>query len=173
MSDALYLENIEPGQSWKSPARTVTESDIVAFAGMTGDFDPLHVDHEFAAATPYGKPIAHGLLCMSFMAGLSSTCPRMKTLAFVRIQDWQFQKPVFVGDTIHVVTEVETITPRGRRSGEVVWFRKVVNQRGEVVQSGQLITLVSAKDFLPRSKAKVSPATQSKLEKFRKVGAEG
>jgi len=97
----------------------------------------------------------------------------MKTLAFVRIQDWQFQKPVFVGDTIHVVTEVETITPRGRRSGEVVWFRKVVNQRGEVVQTGQLITLVSAKDFLPRSKAKVSPATQSKLEKFRKVGAEG
>lgn len=173
MSDALYLENIEPGQSWKSPARTVTESDIVAFAGMTGDFDPLHVDHEFAAETPYGKPIAHGLLCMSFMAGLSSTCPRMRTLAFVRIQDWQFQKPVFVGDTIHVVTEVETITPRGRRSGEVVWFRKVVNQRGEVVQSGQLVTLVSAKDFLPRNKAKVSPTTQTKLEKFRKVGAEG
>lgn len=172
MSDVLYLEDIEPGASWTSPARTVTESDIVSFAGMTGDFDPLHVDHEFAAQTPYGKPIAHGLLGMSFMAGLSSCSPRMRTLAFVRIEDWQFQKPIYVGDTIHVITEVESITPRGRRSGEVVWHRKVVNQRGETVQSGKLVTLVSAQAFLPRSRASVPAPKSAKLEKLRKVAAE-
>ena len=151
MSECLFLEDLEPGSSWTSSARTVTETDIVSFAGMTGDFDPLHVDHEYAAETPYGKPIAHGLLGLSLMAGLSSTCPRVRTLALVRVDQWLFQRPVYVGDTIHVVTQVESITPRGRRSGEVVWFRKVINQRGECVQSGRIVTLVSSHSFLPRS----------------------
>lgn len=168
MSETLYLEDIEPGSSWKSPARTVTETDIVSFAGTTGDYDPLHVDHEYASQTPYGKPIAHGLLGMSMMAGLSSTCPRMRTLALVRVDDWQFHKPVYVGDTIHVETEVETITPRGRRSGEVVWFRKLVNQRGECVQSGKIVTLVSSQSFLPRSKP---VPTSVKLDKLRQAAA--
>jgi acyl dehydratase len=152
MSECLFLEDLAPGATWNSPARTLTETDIVSFAGMTGDFDPLHIDHEHASQTPYGRPIAHGLLGLSLMAGLSSTCPRVRTLALVKIDDWQFLRPVFVGDTIHVVTQVESITPRGRRSGEVVWFRKLVNQRGECVQSGKLVTLVSSHSFLPRSR---------------------
>lgn len=172
MSDALYLEDIEAGCSWTSPARTITESDLVSFAGMTGDYDPLHVDHEFCADTPYGKPIAHGLLGLSYMAGLSSSCPRMRTLAFVRIQDWHFSKPIFVGDTVHVITTVESITPRGRRSGEVVWLRKLVNQRGECVQHGRLVTLVSAQAFLPRAGRNEVPApASSKLQKLREVAA--
>ncbi|MEZ6135597.1 MAG: MaoC/PaaZ C-terminal domain-containing protein [Pirellulaceae bacterium] len=164
MSESLYLEDLEPGSSWTSQARTLTETDIVSFAGMTGDFDPLHVDHEFAAETPYGKPIAHGLLGLSLMAGLSSTCPRVRTLALVRVSDWQFQRPIYIGDTIHVVTQVESVTPRGRRSGEVVWFRKLVNQRGECVQSGKIVTLVSSHSFLPR--AQPIPAGM-KLNKFK------
>ncbi|MCR9291757.1 MAG: MaoC/PaaZ C-terminal domain-containing protein [bacterium] len=172
MTDVMFLEDIQPGLTWKSPGRTVTESDIVSFAGMTGDFDPLHVDHEFAAETPYGRPIAHGLLGLSFMAGLSSSCPRMRTLAFVRIDDWSFHKPIYVGDTVHVVTEVESITPRGRRSGEVVWFRKLVNQRGECVQSGRLVTLVSAQSFLPKSRPAVPAPTNAKLDKLRKVASD-
>lgn len=172
MSEALYLEDIDVGSSWKSPARTVTESDIVSFAGMTGDFDPLHVDHEFAAETPYGKPIAHGLLGMSFMAGLSSNHPRMRTLAFVRIDDWQFLKPIFVGDTIHVVTSVASISPKGRRSGEVIWDRSLVNQKGETVQAGKIVTLVSAESFLPRTRKTVPEPASARLEKLRKVAAE-
>lgn len=171
MSGTLYLEDIEPGASWQSPGRTVTETDIVSFAGLTGDFNPLHVDHEFAAETPYGKPIAHGLLGMSFMAGLSSNHPCMRTLAFVRVLDWDFTKPVYVGDTVHVVTEVESITPRGRRSGEVVWFRKLINQRRECVQSGRLVTLVAARHFLPRPAHK-NGSTSSHLKKLREVAAE-
>lgn len=153
MSDALHLEDLEVGRTWKSPARTLTETDIVGFAGLTGDYDPLHVDREFAAETPYGKPIAHGLLGLSMMAGLSSTCPRIRTLALVRVDQWMFHKPMFVGDTVHVITEVESITPRGRRSGEVIWFRKLINQRGECVQSGKISTLVSSRSFLPRTSA--------------------
>lgn len=170
MSEYLYLEDLEEGSSWKSPARTITETDIVSFAGMTGDYDPLHVDHEFASQTPYGKPIAHGLLGLSLMAGLSSSCPRMRTLALVKVDDWQFLKPVYVGDTVHVVTEVESITPRGRRSGEVIWLRKLVNQRGECVQSGKIVTLVSSQSFLPRTKQPVPPSV--KLSKLRQAAAE-
>lgn len=165
MSDCLYLEDLTIGAAWTSPARTITETDIVSFAGMTGDFDPLHVDHEYARQTPYGKPIAHGLLGLSILAGLSSTSPRVRTLALVKIGEWQFQRPVYVGDTVHAVTQVEEISPRGRRSGEVVWFRKLVNQRGECVQSGRLVTLVSSHAFLPRSQ----PLTAGmKLSKFNK-----
>ncbi len=152
MSDALYLEDLEVGRTWKSPSRTLTETDIMSFAGLTGDYDPLHVDREFAAETPYGRPIAHGLLGLSLMAGLSSTCPRVRTLALVRVDQWMFNRPVYIGDTVHVLTEVESITPRGRRSGEVVWFRKLINQRGECVQSGRISTLVSCHTFLPRTR---------------------
>lgn len=165
MADYLHYEDITPGDIWLSPARTVLESDIGSFAGLTGDYDPLHVDFEHATNTPYGRPIAHGLLGLSFLAGLSSTCPRVRTLAFVRIEDWQFQKPVVSGDTVHVRTRVESMSPKGRRAGEVVWFRELVNQRGEVVQSGRIVTLVAAKEFLPRK----SIPTQSKLEKFRRI----
>jgi len=151
MSDCLFFEDLVIGKSWVSPARTITESDIISFAGMTGDFDPLHVDRQFAAETPYGKPIAHGLLGLSLLAGLSSTCPRVRTLALVRVDQWQFHHPIYIGDTVHVVTQVESARPCGRRSGEVIWFRKLVNQRGECVQSGRLTTLVSSQTFLPRS----------------------
>ncbi len=153
MADCLYLEELKLGACWTSFARTVTETDIVGFAGLSGDYDPLHVDHEHAAASPYGKPIAHGLLGLSLMAGLSSTCPRVRTLALVKIDEWQFHRPIYVGDTLHVVTQVELITPRGRRSGEVTWFRRLLNQRGEAVQSGRMVTLVSSQSFLPRAQA--------------------
>ena len=169
MSECLYLEDLEPGASWTSPARTLTETDIVSFAGMTGDFDPLHVDHEFAASTPYGKPIAHGLLGLSLMAGLSSTCPRVRTLALVRVEDWQFVRPIFVGDTIHTVTQVESIVPRGRRSGEVVWLRKLVNQRGECVQSGKIVTLVSSHAFLPRTRTRPAGIKLSELQPSSRI----
>ena len=62
MVECLFLEQLKLGATWTSPSRTVTETDVVFFAGMTGDYDPLHTDHEFAAKSHYGKPIAHGLL---------------------------------------------------------------------------------------------------------------
>jgi acyl dehydratase len=153
MSEPAYFEDLAVGQSWESPARTVTETDIVNFACQTGDFDPLHVDHEFARNTPFGRPIAHGLLGLSWVAGLSSQCPRAATLAFAAIREWKFLKPVFVGDTLHVVNEVVDRQAKGRRAGQVVWRRRLVNQAGVVVQEGVFETLVAVRATAERSAA--------------------
>lgn len=151
MAECLYLEQLELGAIWTSPSRTVTETDVVFFAGMTGDYDPLHTDHEFAAKSHYGKPIAHGLLGLSLMAGLSSTTPRLRNLALTKVESWDFHRPIYVGDTIYVVSVVDRITPRGRRSGEVVWHRKLMNSRQECVQSGRIVTIVARQSFAPRA----------------------
>ena len=141
-SQPLHFEDIEVGGQWRSPGRTVTEADIVNFAGMTGDYNSLHVDHEFARGTFFGKPIAHGLLGLAWVAGLGSNSPLMLTDAFVRIIEWQFLKPLFAGDTVHVETEVMAVSPSGRRRGLVTWRRRLVNQAGDVVQEGTFETLV-------------------------------
>src|SRR5712692_3060671 len=98
----LYYDDVEVGQQWESLGRTVTETDIVNFAGLSGDFNPIHIDHEFAKTTPFRKPIAHGLLVWSISSGLAANAPPMRTLAFLSIRDWRFHGPVFVGDTIRV-----------------------------------------------------------------------
>ncbi len=151
MVECLFLENLEVGAMWTSPSRTVTETDVVFFAGMTGDYDPLHTDHEFAAKSHYGKPIAHGLLGLSLMAGLSSTTPRLRNLALTKVLTWDFHRPIYVGDTIFVVSTVEQITPKGRRNGEVIWHRKLMNTRNECVQSGRIVTIVARKVAAPRA----------------------
>jgi 3-hydroxybutyryl-CoA dehydratase len=143
MTTSLFFEDLQVGASWKSHGRTITEADVVSFAGLTGDFDPLHVDHEFARQSPFGRPIAHGLLGLSFLAGLSSTCPAVHTAAFVAIRSWEFKGPLFPGDTVHVSTEVLEAEQTSKRRGRVVWRRQLVNQQGEVVQDGILETLVS------------------------------
>jgi 3-hydroxybutyryl-CoA dehydratase len=148
----LHFEDVEIGASWTSPGRTIIESDITGFAGLTGDFDPLHMDHEYARETPFGKPIAHGLLGLSFVAGLSSQCPAVRTLAFVSISDWQFRSPIYVGDTVHAVTHVLEKRPHGRRSGVVTWRRELVNQDGAVVQTGTFKTLVALNTAIERKK---------------------
>ncbi len=138
----LTYEDLEVGDTWTSPARTVTETDIVNFACLTGDFNPLHVDREHARGTPYRGRIAHGLLGLSYMAGLSSFSPCVDTAAFIQIVNWRFERPIYIGDTIHVVTEVIKKQQNGRRRGHVIWRRRIVNQHNEVVQEGEIETLV-------------------------------
>lgn len=148
----LVFEELGVGDTWTSPARTITETDIVNFACLTGDFNPLHVDREHARVTPYKGRIAHGLLGLSYMAGLGSFSPCVDTAAFVQILNWRFERPIYIGDTIHVVTEVVEKRQNGRRRGHVIWRRRIVNQHNEVVQEGELETLVmrSGARNLPR-----------------------
>ncbi len=157
---ALYFDDVAVGQTWSSTGRTVTESDIVAFACATGDFNPLHVDSVFAAQSIYRKPIAHGLLGISWAAGLGSNYPRMQTLAFVAVRDWEFLKPVHIGDTVSVQTTVLDRLQNGRRSGKIAWVLVLVNQRGEEVQRGIFETIVA-----------VRPAGQTAVEGVRKQTA--
>ena len=144
--EPLHFNDVEVGDTWQSAARTVTEADVVLFAGLTGDFNPLHVDHEYARDTPFGRPIAHGLLGISLMAGLGSHSPCMRTAAFVKLREWCFLKPLYIGDTVHVRTEVlaKDLQGRGRR-GLITWKRQLVNQAGEVVQEGTAETLVEVR----------------------------
>ena len=145
-SSHLYFEDVEVGQEWQSGGRTITEADIVNFAGVSGDFNPIHIDHEFAKTTPYRKPIAHGLLVFSIASGLAIHCPAMRTVAFTQVRDWNFLLPTFIGDTIHLRTRVNELNLKGRgRRGEVVWYRGVVNQDGKIVQEGVLVTLVEGR----------------------------
>lgn len=142
----LGFHDVAVGQTWTSLSRTVLESDVLAFAHLTGDFNPLHVDPEFAKKTPFGQPIAHGLLGLSLVAGLGSQCPWMRTAAFLRIREWNFLKPIYFGDQVHVETEILAKEPQGRgRRGIVTWRRRLMNQAGEAVQEGITETLVEAK----------------------------
>lgn len=142
----LFFDDITVGQEWESQGRTVTEADIVNFAGLSGDFNPIHVDHEFAQTTPFRKPIAHGLLVLSIASGLGIHCPPMRTLAFLAIREWEFKTPVFIGDTIRVRTRVRTVAVRARgRRAIVNWERQVVNQEGKVVQQGITETMVEGR----------------------------
>ena len=142
----LYFDDIEVGQEWNSLGRTVTQTDIINFAGVSGDFNPIHMDHEFARSTIFQQPVAHGLLIFSMASGLAIFSPPMRTLAFMSIREWQFREPVFIGDTIRVHTKVleKQAKSRGKR-GVVTWQRRLVNQHGKIVQEGVIVTLVEGR----------------------------
>jgi acyl dehydratase len=143
---SLYFDDVEVGQEWESSGRTVTEADVVNFAGVSGDFNPIHMDHEFAKTTPFRRPIAHGLLVFAIGSGLGVTCPPMRTIAFVQVREWNFKEPLYIGDTIRLKSRLLEKNLRGRgRRGELVWYRGVVNQEGKVVQEGVLVTLVEGR----------------------------
>jgi acyl dehydratase len=119
---------------------------VVNFAGVSGDFNPIHMDHEFAKTTPFRRPIAHGLLVFAMGSGLGVNCPPMRTIAFLQVREWNFREPLFIGDTIKLKSRVMEKNPRGRgRRGEIVWYRGVFNQEGKAVQEGVLVTLVEAR----------------------------
>lgn len=159
----LYFDDVEVGQRWESQGRTITETDVVQFAGVSGDYNPIHMDHEFARGTPFRRPIAHGLLVFSVASGLGLHYPPMRTLAVLQIREWYFREPVYFGDTIRVRGEVvhKEVRARGRR-GEVAWRRQVVNQEGKVVQEGVVVTLVEGRGGRgsPAVKEAAAPAPQ-------------
>ena len=153
-SSHLYFDDLEVGQEWTSGGRTFTEADIVNFAGFSGDFNPIHMDHEFAKGTPFRRPIAHGFGVFSIASGLGVITPPVRTLALLRVRYWTFQLPVFAGDTIRCLSRVVEKTLRGRgRRGEVVWYRGILNQEGKTVQEGEVVTLIECRP-LPKPESR-------------------
>jgi 3-hydroxybutyryl-CoA dehydratase len=142
----LAFNDLAVGDEWESGRRTVTETDVVLFAGLSGDFNPLHVDHASSQTGPFGRPVAHGLLGMSIATGLISQAPRVDTIAFLAILEWKFLQPIAFGDTIHAVSKVESLTPHANgRRGVVTWYRRIFNQDARLVQEGRTQTLVRAR----------------------------
>ncbi len=132
-----YFEEFEIGEEAQSAGRTITETDIVNFAGITGDWNEIHTNKELAKRSLFRKRIAHGALVFSIATGLGV---RMGTIddtiiAFYGLDHLRFVKPTFIGDTIWLKTKVQEKTERDERSGIVTTLNEVVNQRGEVVVS--------------------------------------
>ena len=142
-----YFEEFEIGNEVVSPARTITEADVVMFAGLTGDYNQLHTDEEFAKTTPFGRRIAHGLLVLSYAVGLLGRLGFIEgtALAF-RELTWKFSQPVFMGDTVHVKARCRELKPMARLGGGLVIFDlSVVNQEGKTVQKGEWHVLMASK----------------------------
>ncbi len=148
MNTGLYFEEFTVGLRITTAARTVTEHDIVTFAGMSGDYNQIHTDAEFSKNTPFGQRVAHGLLGLSIASGLAMRTGVLEgtVLAFREINEWKFSKPVFIGDTIHVellITETKALPRLG--GGSVIIQLSVVNQRGETAMKGAWTVLVASK----------------------------
>lgn len=134
MSDILSsdFDALEVGAHFQTRGRTITETDLVSFAALTGDFHPLHTDVEWAAESEFNGRIAHGMLLLSYCVGLVPLDPAqvMALRGFERIA---FKRPVRIGDTIHVEGELDSKKALNDATGLVVFSWKIVNQRGKSV----------------------------------------
>jgi len=134
-----YFDEFSVGQEFTTPARTITNADIINFSGVTGDFNPVHTDDEFAKAGPFGERIAHGPMLVGMTFGLLSRINLFDgTIIALRNIAWSFNGPVRIGDTVHVVATVKqckagtTHVDRGFAEFEL----DILNQNDECVQKG-------------------------------------
>ena len=140
-----FFEEFETGQTITSPARTITEADVVAFAALSGDYNAIHTDAVSAAQGPFGRRVAHGLLVTSIAVGLAARMGFIEdtVLAFREIDQWKFSLPVFFNDTVHVQATISgTRLVRRLNAGMVQMQVEILNQDGQVVQQGTWSMLV-------------------------------
>ncbi len=146
----LYFEEFEPGYKVTTNGRTISEGDIMAFAGLSGDWNPIHVDAEYAKTAMFGERVAHGLLGLSIASGLAMQMGFLdRTVEAFTGLDWKFRAPIKIGDTIFAEAEVKDkkLAPGGA-SGFVEFNVMVKNQRGERVQRGTWMIVVKCKPKL-------------------------
>jgi acyl dehydratase len=141
-----YYEDFRPGQVFLSQARTMTETDVVSFAAWSWDTNPVHTDAEGARHGRFGGRIAHGLLGVSVAMGLASRLGVFEgcSIALLGIDDWRFQRPLVIGDTVRC--RVEILDTRLTSTGDAGILRRrftLLNQREEDVQTGDAPLLVS------------------------------
>lgn len=145
----LTFEEYDVGQTLSTPARTVTEADVVGFCALSGDWNPLHSDAEFARRSAYGQRVAHGVLVMSIGIALVMRGGYLDgtAMAFRDIADWKFSRPVFIGDTVAVHCTIIETRPMPRLGGGLVTMKaEIRNQRDEVVQRGTWGVLVKGRE---------------------------
>jgi len=142
-----YFEDFEIGERVMSAGRTITESDLVTFAGLSGDFNQIHTDAAYAAAGPFGQRVIHGLLVVSVVTGLIVQTGMMEgTVIAFRELEWKFSQPVFIGDTVRGlvnVTELKALPRLG--GGSVIAKISVLNQDDKVVQRGTMTLLIMSR----------------------------
>ena len=145
-SRGSYYEEFEAGDIVETVGRTITEADVVAFAGLTGDYNQLHTDDEFARKGMFGERVAHGLLVLSIVSGLATRSGFIDGTveAFTGVE-WKFRAPVKFGDTIRARFEVRRKREASGHKGGLVYFDVVVlNQHDETVQKGTWTVLMKS-----------------------------
>ena len=146
MSDSrgLTFDEFEIGDTYKSQARTITESDVVAFAGLSGDFNPLHTDAEFGKKTPFGERIAHGMLIVSIATGMANWTGIFEgtTIALME-QVIRYKSAVKFGDTVHLELEVLEKNPTSKPDRGVVKFAaRMITHQDELAVDGEWTLLM-------------------------------
>jgi acyl dehydratase len=146
-----YLDDWAVGAEYVTPGRTLTETDVVMFAAMSGDYNELHTNKEFMKESDFGGRIVHGLLALAVSHGLLFRTGFLEgtAIAFLGMESWKFEAPLFFGDTIHVklkVAEVRASKSKPDR-GIVKFFLQVIKQDGTVVQSGFKILAIRKASF--------------------------
>ncbi len=158
---SLYFGDLTEGQTFVSHARTMTESDVVGFSGLSGDFNPIHLDKESSARGMFGQRVAQGVLGLAFVTGFIDSLGLFRSSmgAMLSIDQWTFNHPLFIGDTVHLemVIESKRLTSRGDR-GVVRRKIKLVNQDGVILQEGVITVMILCRlGETPRSRvARVS-----------------
>ena len=134
MARGTFFSDFSVDQAFTSVGRTITEADVVMFAGLSGDFNPLHTDATFAAKTPFGQRVAHGMLAASISTGLGQTLGIFEgtTLALMG-QTFQYKAPIFFGDTIRLRLTVESTKPSSKGGKGVVVFRSDILKQDDTV----------------------------------------
>jgi len=145
--NALYFDELYEGQEWNSPRRTITEADIVMFAALTGDHNPVHTDEEFAKNTVFGGRILHGPAGFAIATGLESRLGIKEGTAIAFLgMTWDLRGPIKIGDTIHVNQKVGSKRPTKKPGVGIVNFQvALMNQRGESVQEGEWKVMMHCK----------------------------
>jgi acyl dehydratase len=145
----LYFEDLTIGDVTRTAGRTVTETDVVVFSGLTGDYTPIHTDAEFAKQTHFGQRVVHGPLGFALAVGLSARLALFEdtAIAALGIQDWKFLAPIFIGDTVHVEIEIASkrVTKNPSR-GVVERVFSLINQDGTIVQQGRLPVMLKTRE---------------------------
>jgi len=145
--EPMYFDDFKVGQEFVTKARTVTEADVVNFAQLSWDTNQLHTDVEYAKRTPFGERIAHGMLGIVIHSGLSQMLGIMEgTILAFKGMTWNFHLPIKIGDTVHVVQRVKEMRETSKPDRGLLTFEKeLINQRGEIVQTGTTTVLLSRK----------------------------
>ena len=137
---AQFFDDWVVGDEFVTPTRTLTETDVVMFAAMTGDYNELHTSEEFMKDSQFGRRIGHGLLGLAVSHGLLFRTGFLDgtVIAFLGLESWKFLAPFFIGDTIHVKFKVaDTRASKSKPDrGIVKLYLEIINQDGNVIQSG-------------------------------------
>ena len=156
----LYLDDFKPGQVFVSSARTITEGDLTFFSMLSGDWNPIHCDSEFARHTRYEQRIVHGALGIAWCTGMLHQLGifEKSAIAMLGLRQWQFLKPLLIGDTVHLELDILTVEPgKSGRSGKLGRRFRLINQHGELAQDGESDVLVLTREGARQQGIEVDP----------------